>query len=66
VNSILKVLPLALVLIAVPGLLVLVLGQRAVDALPKVRDWMNANSWIVSEAVIALFVLLQINTLVSS
>jgi hypothetical protein len=43
-----------------------VLGQRAVDSLPKVRDWMNENSWIVSEAVIALFVVLQVNTLVSS
>lgn len=53
-------------LIAIPGLLVLVLGRRAVEALPAVRDWMNANSWIVSEAVIALFVGLQINTLVSS
>jgi hypothetical protein len=53
-------------LIALPGLLVLVMGRRAVEALPKVRDWMNANSWIVSEAVIALFVGLQINTLISS
>jgi hypothetical protein len=53
-------------MIAIPGLLVLVLGQRAVDALPQVRDWMNANSWIVSEAVIALFVVLQVNTLLSS
>jgi hypothetical protein len=53
-------------LIALPGLLVFVLGQRAVQALPRVRDWMNVNSWIVSEAVIALFIGLQINTLVSS
>lgn len=57
---------LTTLLIAIPSLLVLVLGQRAVDSLPKVRDWMNSNSWIVSEAVIALFVLLQVNTLVSS
>ena len=53
-------------LIALPGLLVLVMGHRAVEALPKVRDWMNANSWIVSEAVIALFVALQVNTLIGS
>jgi Sap, sulfolipid-1-addressing protein len=53
-------------LIALPGLLVLVMGQRAVQAHPAVREWMNANPWIVSEAVIALFVGLQVNTLVSS
>jgi hypothetical protein len=57
---------LTLFLEALPLLLVLVIGQRAVDFLPKVRDWMNANSWIVSEAVIALFIGIQINSLVTS
>jgi len=51
---------------ALPVLLVLLLGQRAVEFLPKVRDWMNSHSWIVSELVIALFIGIQINTLVSS
>jgi hypothetical protein len=46
---------LALLLLALPALLVLVLGNRAKEFLPKVRDWMNTNSWIVSETVLVLF-----------
>ena len=42
------------------------LGKRAAVLLPKVRDWMSANSWIVSELVIALFVGIEINSLVKS
>lgn len=57
---------MTLFLVALPVLLVLLLGQRAVEFLPKVRDWMNSHSWIVSELVIALFIGIQINTLVSS
>jgi hypothetical protein len=34
----------------------LALGQRAKSALPKVRDWMDENSWIVSEVVLAFFI----------
>jgi hypothetical protein len=55
-----------LFLSALPALTVLVLGKRAEVFLPKVRDWMSANSWIVSELVIALFVAIEINSLVSS
>ncbi len=47
---------LTLLLLALPALLVVILGRRAQTLLPKVRDWMNDNSWIVSEAVIVLFV----------
>ena len=39
--------------------------MRAQAPLPKVRDWMNTNSWIVSELVIALFIGIEINSLVS-
>lgn len=46
---------LTLVLLAVPALLVLLLGRRAATVLPKVRDWMNSHSWVVSELVIAIF-----------
>ena len=49
---------LTLLFVALPGLLVVALGQRAKTFLPKVRDWMNANSWIVSEAVIGLFIVI--------
>ena len=56
---------LTLFLLALPSLLVLLLGARAKAFLPKVRDWMNTNSWIVSEIVILLFVGLTINSIVS-
>jgi hypothetical protein len=52
-----------LLLIALPALLVLTLGRRAREFLPKLRDWMNANSWIISEAVILLFVVIELNSL---
>ena len=47
---------LTLVLLALPALLVLALGQRAQTFLPKVRDWMDTNSWIVSEVVLVFFI----------
>jgi len=28
-----------------------------------VRDWMNANSWIVSEIVLVFFIVIDINSL---
>lgn len=49
---------LTVLLLALPALCVAALGQRAQRVLPKVRDWMNANSWIISEAVIAFFVVI--------
>jgi hypothetical protein len=47
---------LAVLMLAAPALLVLVMRERAQVLLPKVRDWMNANSWIVSEVVLVFFV----------
>jgi Sap, sulfolipid-1-addressing protein len=47
---------LTLVLLAVPALLVLMLGNRAQTVLPKVRKWINTNSWIISEFVIVFFI----------
>jgi hypothetical protein len=41
---------LTLLLLASPATLVLLLGRRAQVLLPKVRDWMNTNSWIVSSS----------------
>jgi Sap, sulfolipid-1-addressing protein len=49
---------LTVLLLALPALLVAVLGNRAHQVLPKVRDWMNTNSWIVSEVVIAFFIVI--------
>jgi hypothetical protein len=51
--------------LALPALLVLVLGQRGQVFLPKARDWMNTNSWIVNEIVIVFFLVVSINSLVS-
>ena len=54
---------LTLLLLALPALLLLVFGQRAQEFLPKARDWMNTNSWVVSEIVIALFIVITANSL---
>ncbi len=47
---------LALLLLALPALAVLALGQRARTLLPKIRNWMDENSWIVSEVVLVFFI----------
>jgi hypothetical protein len=57
---------LTVLLAALPVLFVLLLGKRAEVILPKVRDWMNTNSWIVSEVVIVFFIFMEINNLVGS
>ncbi|QLG47430.1 GAP family protein [Natrinema halophilum] len=56
---------LTLFILALPSLGVFVLGERAEAALPVIRDWMNDNSWIISEAVIALFVVLTLQNLLA-
>jgi threonine/homoserine/homoserine lactone efflux protein len=45
-----------LLLLALPLILLLLLGDRAQTLMPKARDWMNSNSWVVSELVIGLFI----------
>ncbi len=54
---------LTLFMLALPSLGVFLLGKRAERALPEIRDWMNDNSWIISEAVIAIFVVLTLQNL---
>jgi hypothetical protein len=54
---------LTLLFLGLPAILLLVFGQRAQGFLPKARDWMNTNSWIVSEIVIALFIVITANSL---
>jgi hypothetical protein len=56
---------LTVLFLALPVLLVVLLGKRAHVFLPKVRDWMNTNSWIVSEIVILFFIAITINSLAS-
>jgi Sap, sulfolipid-1-addressing protein len=53
-----------LLILALPALLVVALGARARTLLPKVREWMDANSWLVSEFVIAIFVVVELNSLI--
>jgi hypothetical protein len=43
---------------ALPVLSYLLFRHRAVRAMPKVRDWMNANSWLVNIIVYVIFILL--------
>ena len=31
------------------------MGKRAESVFPRIREWMNANSWIVNEAVLLFF-----------
>ena len=47
---------LTLLLLASPAILLMLFGKRAERFLPKARDWMNDNSWAVSEIVLLLFV----------
>ena len=54
---------LTLLLLALPALLLLLFGQRAQVFLPKARDWMNTNSWVVSEIVIVFFIAITANSL---
>jgi threonine/homoserine/homoserine lactone efflux protein len=54
---------MVLLFVGAPALLLVFLGERGQRLLPKVRDWMNDNSWIVSEIVIGLFVILTANSL---
>lgn len=49
---------LTLLLLALPALAVAAMGERAHVLLPKIRDWMNQNSWIVSEVVIVFFIVI--------
>ena len=56
-------LALTLFLLAIPALLIIAMGERAQTFLPKLRDWMDKNSWVVNEVVILFFVALTINNL---
>jgi hypothetical protein len=54
---------LTLLFLALPTILILLFGQRAQAFMPKVRDWMNTNSWVVSEVVIVFFIAIAANSL---
>jgi hypothetical protein len=56
---------LTLLLLGLPLLGVVLLGRRADVVLPRIRDWMNGHAWVVSEVVLAFFVLITINSIAS-
>ena len=56
---------LTVLFMALPALFVLILGKRAAAILPKVRDWMNTNSWMISEVVIVFFIVTEANNLIN-
>jgi hypothetical protein len=49
---------LTVLIAALPLLSYLLFRRRAEVAMPKVRDWMNANSWLVNIIVYAIFIVL--------
>jgi threonine/homoserine/homoserine lactone efflux protein len=54
-----------LLLAGSPLIDLLLLGKRAEVLLPKVRDWMTNNSWVISETVIVFFLALTISSLLA-
>jgi cytochrome c biogenesis protein CcdA len=46
---------LTVLIAGLPLIVLLAMGHRAGSMLPKLRDWMNASSWIVNEAVLLFF-----------
>jgi threonine/homoserine/homoserine lactone efflux protein len=46
---------LTILIAGLPFIVLLALGRRAESVLPRIREWMNANSWMVNEAVLLFF-----------
>jgi threonine/homoserine/homoserine lactone efflux protein len=46
---------LTVLIAGLPFIALLAMGRRAESILPRIRQWMNANSWIVNEAVLLFF-----------
>src|SRR5215213_2867513 len=60
-SSLLGALPFVaatILIAALPMLSYLLFRRRAEVAMPKVRDWMNTNSWLVNIIVYVIFILL--------
>jgi hypothetical protein len=60
-NSLVEAVPflaLTVLIAALPLLAYLLLGRRAKEAMPKVRDWMSATSWLVNIIVLGIFIFL--------
>lgn len=57
---------LTVLLLALPLLALLLLGDRAARALTRMREWAERHAWIVNEIVIAFFALLTVLDLIRS
>ncbi len=54
---------LTTLLVAIPVIVLLVLGKRANTVLPRIGDWIDADSWIVNEIVIGFFLIMAVSGL---
>jgi hypothetical protein len=52
---------LTVVLVAIPFIVLLVMGERADVVLPRMRAWMVSHSWVVNELVLAFFAVLLVS-----
>jgi Sap, sulfolipid-1-addressing protein len=55
---------ITLFLLALPALALLVFRERGEVFLPKAREWMTTNAWVVNEIVLLLFVVITAGNLV--
>lgn len=53
---------LTVLIAGLPLIILLLLGERAKVILPKLRDWMNTNAWIVNEAVLLFFLVMSLTS----
>ncbi|MCD6014400.1 MAG: hypothetical protein K0R88_484 [Solirubrobacterales bacterium] len=56
-------LALTLFFLALPSLMLVAFGDRAQRFMPEARQWMNDNSWVINELVLALFIALTISNI---
>lgn len=49
---------LTVLIAGLPFIVLLAMGRRAESTLPKIRDWMTTNAWIVNEAVLLFFLVM--------
>lgn len=54
---------LTLLLLGLPALILLAFGSRGEAFMPKAREWMTTNAWIVNEIVLTFFVAIVISNL---
>jgi len=54
---------LTLLILGAPALILVAFRSRAEAFLPKARDWMTTNAWVVNEIVLAFFVAIVVSDL---